>query len=112
MFRVERANRRERDGLVAEQHRPVLPQQIRRDRSNRQDRNSDHAGGLDADVRLHFQIRDNGGLVVGMGVSDRDHSDRRHSRVSLNRERERERGALFTKQLAKGNWRGLLEVRF
>lgn len=50
---VERADGGERDRLVAEQHGHVVPHETRWDLPDRKHRHSDHAAGLDADVRLH-----------------------------------------------------------
>lgn len=54
VLRVEGANGGERDRLVAEQHRQVVPHQARRDLSDRKHRHADHGARLDAHVRLHI----------------------------------------------------------
>lgn len=54
MFRVEGADRRERDRVVTQQHGVVVPQERRRDIADRKDGDPDHAGGLDAHVGFHF----------------------------------------------------------
>ena len=93
MLRVERTHRRERDRLVPLQHRPVLPQEARRDRPDRQDRHSDHARSLDAHVWLHSWDRRGGaGFRCGDGrIRSGPFGSTTLDCVTLNTERGRDR---------------------
>lgn len=57
MLGVERANSGERDRMVTEQHRVVIPEKRRRDSADREYGDPDDRQGLDADVRFHGVIR-------------------------------------------------------
>lgn len=68
VLRVEGAYGGERDRLVAEQHRQVVPHQARRDLADREHGHSDHGARLDADVGLHDWGRSDGGDLRVLAV--------------------------------------------
>lgn len=57
MLSVERANSRECDRVVTEQHRVIVPEKRRRDSADRKDGDPNDRQSLDADVRFHGEIR-------------------------------------------------------
>lgn len=90
MLSVERANSRECDRVVTEQHRVIVPEKRRRDSADRKDGDPNDRQSLDADVRFHGEIR--GGEVgasedLSVSVSAPDLEETKTRKC-----RERERG--------------------
>ena len=71
VLRVEGADGGERDRVQRQQHRVVVPQRVRWDRTDGEDRHLDHGGALDAHFRFHWSGRE--GLVTSCFVSPSNH---------------------------------------